>query len=191
MCAFQMQKITVSPHCWHRNFSLVKIWGTRNSHGYYIKSLSSLLSLFFLDSFAVVIDFYRGRLYSLAHLQLIILSSFWTNSQGQFAWPWESRTMTVLCELTRPYITRVQWGETQGGTKIYVHSWKWVLSSFSVASLFLGHAGHYSLEIQTQSISMLTSYHVMHIPLHNECILVLEVAPWHQFCCYSFDKCRC
>jgi hypothetical protein len=40
-----------------------------------MKSLSSLLSLFFLESLAVVIDFYWGRLYSLAHLQLIILSS--------------------------------------------------------------------------------------------------------------------
>lgn len=45
---------------WCRNFFLVKIWGARNSRDYFIKSLSSLLGLFFLESSAVIIDFLLG-----------------------------------------------------------------------------------------------------------------------------------
>lgn len=82
-------------------FLLLPTWGARNSHDYNIKSLSSLSSLFFLDNSAVVIDFFFlnwRRLCRLAHLQLIILSSRWTSSWRQFAWPCESKcgTMTAL-----------------------------------------------------------------------------------------------
>lgn len=64
------------------NFFRVKIGWAHSSQNYDMMSLSGSLNLFFLDSFAVAIDFYCVRLYILANLQLIILSSFRTDFQG-------------------------------------------------------------------------------------------------------------
>ena len=158
-----------------------------------LTSRLGLLNLFFLDSFAVVIDFYCVRLvYILANLQLIILSAFRTSFQRRFVWPCRSkyRTMIFLCKLTKPFIVHV-WGKES------------LLRDYKLSSVMktiwgptldnaIKHRSGFPLSWTCCTLQPLnpnrkcttvTFHYDIYICDFVECILALEMAPSHHFCC--------
>lgn len=119
--------------------------------------LACWIYLFFLQSYAVAIDFYRVRLYILANLQLIILSSFMTNFQRQSAWPCgrKYRTAIFLFKLTGPFIILVVERKAQLGTKIYVLSWKRYGALLFIMLFSFGHTVYHILWIMIESVPTL------------------------------------
>lgn len=188
-------------------FFLLPTWGARNSHDYYIKSLSSLSSLFFLNSSAVVIDFFfklgkalPSRTFAVDYPELTLDQLSETvcmtlRKQVRDNDCALGSSLELTAHVTTLYIPR--WGETQGGTKIDVHSWKWYR-----AWLYPGLSNSQRLLFFSDmpDITTLKSRHkasaclppTAHVYHSTEWMRFgFRNGSWHQFSRYPFDKCRC